>query len=209
MLEADGAVAHDDAARVSAMLREHRRGDALNLARVRAATSESAAAYGVIIGAMLRDSGDTHSAVEAYERAATSRGIDQQLRYRIIEALRELGAPEAADSVAQQLQSDPAGKLLWLNAEAARLRRLGKKEEAERLLADGLRESGYPAWHYAETLYNLGDLHESDDDPNSLELALLAYEELASENANYRDVTSRIEGTRRKLLHWEVSGPTQ
>lgn len=137
--------------------------------------------------------------VERLEQDAVSG--DVAARYRLGVAYRELGRIEEALVVLQSIQRDHEYEVLCHNAIGLCLRRQGLDGAAAKRFTKAIETPGYPDVQYHEALYNLGDLYEAraQDNPESLALALSAFEELYASDLTFRDVSERLKQVRAAL----------
>ncbi|MDQ6825233.1 MAG: hypothetical protein M3007_07210, partial [Candidatus Eremiobacteraeota bacterium] len=197
-LASEQVISADEAGRLGRMLQAGQASDALRLCSERL-RGPLASAYHLIAGDLLRASGDTARAAEAYQKAAQTKSVPFVVRYYIALRFQELGRLDEAARIAAPLAKDPAATVLALNATGLHLRLLGNKQEAAKKFSEALDTPGFADWQYYETLYNMGELHESNGDPHSLALALWCYNELRANAPSHRDIDNRIKAVNNRL----------
>ena len=99
----------------------------------------------------------------------------------------------------QSIQRDSDYVVLCHNAIGLCLRRQGLDTAAAKRFQKAIETPGYAEAQYHEAFYNLGDLYEAKNSPESLALALSSFEELYASDCTFRDVADRIKAVKAKL----------
>lgn len=194
---------------IEALIKKGRREEALRTAKAQAKAQPNAGAFLLSVGDQLRTAGDTALAAQAFEAALEVDKRSQRGRYELGTSYRDLGRPDEALIVLDQV--DPKSDLAMLSQIAAGqcLRQLGRTEEAAARFSQALEIPGHPESHYHEALYNLADLQTAAGDPESLELALWSLEEIASADPKFRDVKTKIGVIKTRLASGTAAAGTE
>ena len=151
------------------------------------------AAYRMIIGSALAESGDHKGAVTFFNKALEGRSVDPMMTYLVALALLRMKRYVDVLRLAQALHKTKHGKVLARNIEALHLAAGGRLAEAEGKLVEALTVPGQPRSHYSETMYNLAQLAQ---ERGASDAAASWLEKIASTDPGYRDLSSHMESPR-------------
>ncbi|MDQ6781576.1 MAG: tetratricopeptide repeat protein, partial [Candidatus Eremiobacteraeota bacterium] len=126
-------------------------------------------------------------------------GGEVAAKYRLGIAYRELGRVDEALVILQSIQRQAEYVVLCHNAIGLCLRRQGLDTAAAKRFSKAIETPGYPETQYHEALYNLGELYEAKDSPESLALALSSFEELYASDCTFKDVADRIKTVKMRM----------
>lgn len=151
----------------------------------RAMGGPAPAAYRLIIGSALGESGDAKGAMTFFNKALEGKHVDAFATYLVAGGLLRMKRYVDVLRIAQALGRTKNGKVLARNVEALHLQGSGRLDDAEKKFAEALMVLGHPRLHYNETMYNLGRLAQSRGDART---AVMWYEKLAQSDPSYRDI---------------------
>jgi len=193
-----GSASSKALADVEAYVKKGRRDEALRTAKAQAKTQPRPGAFLLAVGEMLRASGDTAAAAQAFESALDVEKNNQRGRYELGTSYRDLGRPDEALIVLDSVDKKSEFAMPAQIAAGQCLRALGRTDEAAARFSQALEMPGNPEGQYHDALYNLADLQMSAGDSESLELALWSLEEIASADPKFRDVKAKIAAIKTK-----------
>jgi len=191
---------------VEALVKRSRRDEALRSAKAQAKTQPQPGAFLLAVGDMLRASGDSGLAAQAFESALDVDKNNQHGRYELGTSYRDLGRPDEALIVLDSVDRKSEFAMLSQIAAGQCLRALGRADEAAARFSQALEMPGNPEGQYHQALYNLADLQMSAGDSESLELALWSLEEIAAADPKFRDVKAKIAAIKAKQSSGTAAG---
>ena len=181
-------------------LRPHHAATRYRLALVKAARGQVAQAVELLIAMARFDESNADFIEQFAERLEKdAEGGDVAAKYRLGIAYRELGRVDEALVILQSIQRESDYVVLCHNAIGLCLRRQGLDTAAAKRFSKAIETPGYPEFQYHEALYNLGELYEAKDTPESLALALSSFEELYASDCTFKDVGDRIKSVKARM----------
>jgi len=186
--------------RTSADLRPDHAATRYRLALVKAAQGEVVEAVELLIALARFDESNADFIEQFAERLEKdAEGGDVAAKYRLGIGYRELGRVDEALVILQSIQRQTDYVVLCHNAIGLCLRRQGLDTAAAKRFSKAIETPGYPEAQYHEALYNLGELYEAKDTPESLALALSSFEELYASDCTFKDVADRIKSVKTRM----------
>lgn len=149
----------------------------------------------------IRRAGKLEDAVKLYAAARDRDQKNGRARYELGSACVDLGRVDEALAALQSVEADPDYAVLGQVAIGRALRKKGDLDGAESRFSKALEVEGRPDSDYHQALYQLAELHESKGDPDSLGLALWAFEELQTGNPGFADVKARVDRLKEKIAN--------
>jgi tetratricopeptide (TPR) repeat protein len=184
---------------IDALIAAGKFGDAVQRAQNEANAQPKPADFLVEVADKIRRAGKLEDAAKLYAAARDRDQANGRARYELGSACVDLGRLDEALAMLQTIEAEPEYAVLGQVAIGRALRRKGDLEAAESRFSKALEIEGRPEGDYHQALYQLAELHESKGDPESLGLALWAFEELQTGDPNYGDVAQRVDKLKTKL----------
>jgi hypothetical protein len=170
------------------------------LALVKAARGQVVEAVELLIAMARFDESNADFIEQFAERLENeAQSGDVAAKYRLGIAYRELGRIDEALVILQSIQREHDYVVLCHNAIGLCLRRQGLDTAAAKRFSKAIETPGYPEVQYHEALYNLGELYEAKDTPESLANALSSFEELYASDCTFKDVGDRIKAVKARM----------